>query len=200
MDVFTAIETRRAVKHFEPGENMTNEEINKLLSATILSPTSYNIQHWRFVRISDSLLREQIKEAAWGQSQVTDAAELIVLCADTDAWQTNPERYFSETDEQTRTTLLDMLDSFYRDNKQRQYDETLRSCGIAAQSLMLAAKAMGYDTCPMIGFDQEKVGQLIQLPDGHIISMMITIGKARQPAHPRSGQLPLAEVFIEDRF
>ncbi len=200
MDVFTALESRRAIKHFDPSAKMTDEEVRKLLSAVILSPTSYNIQHWRFVRVSDTALREQLKEAAWGQTQVTDASELIILCGDVNAWQTDPARYFSNTDEQTRNTLLGMLDNFYRGNEQTQHDEVLRSCGMAAQSLMLTAKAMGYDTCPMIGFDQKQVAELIQLPDNHIIALFITIGKAKQRAHPRSGQLPLDEVLIENRF
>ena len=76
----------------------------------------------------------------------------------------------------------------------------MRSCGIAGQSIMLAAKDMGYDSCPMIGFDQEAVGKIIHLPEDHCISFMITVGKALKPAWPRPGQLPLSEVVIRDRF
>ena len=200
MDVFTALESRRAVKHFDANAKMTEEEFHKLMSAVILSPTSYNIQHWRFVRVTDPSLRSQCREVAWGQSQVEEASELILLCADTQAWQDRPERYFANTNKQTRMTMLGMLDNFYRGHKQKQHDEAIRSCGIAAQSLMLAAKAMGYDSCPMIGFDQEQMAELIHLPEGYLISMMIVVGKARQPAHPRSGQLSLTDVLVENRF
>jgi nitroreductase len=48
----------------------------------------------------------------------------------------------------------------------------MRSCGIAGQTIILAAKAMGYDTCPMIGFDPQKVAELIKLPDDHVIYLL----------------------------
>ena len=81
-----------------------------------------------------------------------------------------------------------------------QRDEAMRSCGIAAQTLMLAAKAMGYDSCPMDGFDFAAVGQLINLPDDHVISLCLAIGKATQAENPRGGQLDKKEVLIDNRF
>jgi nitroreductase len=200
MEIFEIIEKRRAVKHFDTNVAMSEDEFNQLMSAVILSPTSYNIQNWRFVRVTDKALREDIKESAWGQSQVADAAELIILCADLNAWHDRPQRYVANADEATQTMLLSMLESFYTGKEQTQRDEAMRSCGIAAQSMMLTAKAMGYDTCPMIGFDTEKVAEQINLPAGHVIVMMITIGKSAKPAHPRGGQLPLDEVLIKNTF
>ena len=76
----------------------------------------------------------------------------------------------------------------------------MRSCGIAGQTLMLAAKAMGYDTCPMIGFDPQQVAEIIQLPADHVIGFMIAVGKAIKPARDRAGQLPLAEVVMRNHF
>ena len=67
----------------------------------------------------------------------------------------------------------------YKGNEQVQRDEAMRSCGIAAQTLMLAAKAMGYDSCPMDGFDFEAVGKLINLPADHLISMVPYSGLGR---------------------
>ena len=54
MNTFEAIETRRSVKHYDPKHRMTDKEIEKLLSAAILSPTSFNIQNWRFVSVVDA--------------------------------------------------------------------------------------------------------------------------------------------------
>ena len=93
-----------------------------------------------------------------------------------------------------------MIIQFYEGRESVQRDEAMRSCGIAAQTLMLTAKAMGYDTCPMIGFDPQVVAELIQLPEDHAIGMMITVGKALQPARDRGGQLPLSEVVIRNQF
>jgi len=76
----------------------------------------------------------------------------------------------------------------------------MRSCGIAGQTIMLAAQAMGYDSCPMIGFDQVKVAEIINLPSDHVIAFMIAVGKAVKPAMPKGGQLALSEVVVQDRF
>lgn len=200
MDLFTAISTRRAVKHYEPDVVMPEADFKQLMDAVILSPTSYNIQHWRFVRVTDKVVRLRMREAAWDQEQVSAASELIILCADTQAWQDRPERYWADAPEQVRDMLLGMLKNFYDGRDQVQRDEAMRSCGIAAQTLMLAAKGMGYDSCPMIGFDEKQVAELIRLPQGHVIGMMIVIGKAAEPAKGRAGQLPLGDVLRENAF
>jgi len=96
--------------------------------------------------------------------------------------------------------MLPAIDAYYRGRDQVQRDEAMRSCGIVAQTLMLAAKSMGYDSCPMDGFDFDKVAELIHLPDDHVIAMFVTIGKGTQEAWPRGGQLDLDEVVIENRF
>lgn len=200
MDVFEAIEQRRAVKHFDPHHQMTEEEIKKLMSTVLLSPTSFNIQNWRFVLVRDPELRKKIRECAWNQPQVTDASLLVVLCADLKAWEKQPERYWRNAPEEVRNFVVPAIDQYYRGRELVQRDEAMRSCGIAGQTLMLTAKAMGYDTCPMVGFDFDAVGKLINLPSDHIIAMMIAVGKAIKPAWPRPGQLDYEEVVIQDRF
>ena len=178
MDTLSAIQSRRAVKHFHSGEQLPAADLDQLLQAAQLAPTSFNIQHVRIVRVSDPELRQQIRQAAWNQAQVTEAAELWVICADIQAWQKQPQRYWRETDDATQTTLVQMLTDFYSGKPQLQRDEALRSCGMVAQTIMLAARSLGYDSCPMIGFDAAAVAQLIELPDDHLIGMMLTIGSA----------------------
>lgn len=200
MELFTAIEARRAVKHYSSSAMVSEADFEKIMKAVLLSPTSYNIQHWRFVRVVDPQIRIQIQDAAWGQTQVTEAAELIILCADTQAWSDNPKRYWANTSSEVQDMMLPMLKSFYRGKEQLQRDEAMRSSGMAAQTLMLAAKGLGYDTCPMIGFDSERVADIINLPSEHVISMIITLGKAAKSANRRAGQLALGEVLLENSF
>lgn len=200
MKLFTAIEQRRSIKYYDPCSEMDEGDFIQMMEAVLLSPTSYNIQHWRFVRVKDKALRAKIKEIAWGQQQVEDAAELIIVCADTQAWADRPRRYWANADASTQEVLLPMMESFYVGKPQLQRDEVMRSCGMAAQTLMLSAKALGYDTGPMIGFDSDALADLIQLPEGLEISLMITIGKAAKSANVRGGQLGLNEVLLEDTF
>lgn len=200
MNTTEAIKSRRAIKEFDREHMMTESEEKELLSLAMLSPTAFNIQHWRFVVVKDQALREQIKEAAWGQTQVTDSSLFIIICADTKSWEKSPARYWANAAKEVQEFMLPTIDGYYREKEEVQRDEAFRSCGIAAQTLMLAAKGMGYDSCPMDGFDFEKVAQLIRLPDDHIISMFVAIGKGTKPAQPRGGQLDMEDVVIQDRF
>ena len=79
MDTFDAIEQRRSIKHFDRDHEMSTEEVNKLFSLAMLTPTSFNIQNWRFVYITDKAKRQTIQDAAWGQAQVTEASMLILV-------------------------------------------------------------------------------------------------------------------------
>jgi nitroreductase len=200
LNTFDAITQRRSVKHYDTSHRMSEEEIERLLSFAVLSPSAFNIQNWRFVVVRDVELRRQIRAVAWDQAQVTDASLLIVLCGDLKSWEKQPERYWRDAPVEVSNFLVPAIDTYYRGHDQVQRDEAMRSCGIAAQTLMLAAKSMGYDSCPMDGFDFEAVGKLINLPDDHVVTMFLTIGKGIEEAWPRGGQLPLDEVVVQDRF
>ena len=200
MDTMEAIYSRRAVKHFDPDHVMPKEDLGKLLEAAVLSPTSYNIQNWRFVHVADPARRGEIQAAAWDQTQVTEASLLLVLCADLQSWAKDTPRYWREAPAEVSEQMVPMIRQFYDGNDQLQRDEAMRSCGIAAQTIMLSARAMGYDSCPMIGFDPERVAEIIQLPEDHVIGLLLVVGKALKPARPRGGQLPLDQVVIEEAF
>lgn len=109
------------------------------MSATLLSPTAFNIQQWHFFVLRDMEIRKQIRAVAWDQAQVTKAS-------------------------------------------------------------MLAARDMGYDSCPMDGFDYEAVAKIINLPPDYVISFMIAIGKSTKEAWPRPGQLSYDQVVLENGF
>jgi len=200
MNTFDAIKERRSVKHYDTNHKLTDDEVNQLLSLAVLSPTSFNIQNWRFVVVKDSEVRKQIRAAAWDQSQVTDSSLLIVICADLKSWKDNPGQYWKNTPKEAQDFLVPAIGPFYEGKEQLQRDEAMRSCGIAAQTIMLAAKSMGYDSNPMIGFDPQKVAEIINLPKDHVISMLMVIGKQTKPAMPRGGQLPLDNVVFTDKF
>jgi nitroreductase len=201
METFEAIYKRRAIKHFDPEHRLTQEEETKLLEAAIQSPTSFNIQHWRFVIVRDLDLRRKIRtEFGNDQAQMTDASLLIILTADVDAWKKEPGRYWKNAPQEVADLLVNWMGPFHEGRQWLQRDEAQRSIGMALQTLMLAAKAMGYDSCPMIGFDIEKVAELINLPDDHVMGPMVAVGKGIKESWPKPGQLPLEELVVENGF
>jgi nitroreductase len=200
MNVSTAIESRRSIKAYDPNHKIGDAEIRRLISLAMLSPTAFNIQNWRFVLAHDPELRRKIRAVAWDQAQVTDASLLVILTADLKAWAKDPSRYWKDAPQPVREYIVPAIGKYYDGREQAQRDEAMRSCGIAAMALMLAAQEMGYASCPMDGFDFDAVGKLINLPSDHVITMMVTIGKGVKEASPRGGQLSLDEVVKTDRF
>ena len=200
MDTFDAIYQRRAVKHFDPDHRLSDDEISKLLEATIQAPTSFNIQHWRFVLLRDPDVRARVRAAGNDQAQMTDASLLVLIVGDMLAWSKEPSRYWRNAPQEVADLLVGWMGPFHEGNEQLQRDEAQRSIGMAAQTLMLAAKAMGYDSCPMIGFEFDKVAEIVGLPDDHCMGPMIAIGKGTKAPWPKPGQLALDELCVTDRF
>ncbi|MGH1569126.1 MAG: nitroreductase family protein [Nitrosopumilus sp.] len=200
MDVFEAIETRRAIKKFDSTYKMSSEDVQKLMEHVILAPTSYNQQNWRFVYVTDQDVKEKISVAARGQAQPKDGSLVVVLCGDMTAWKTEPLRYWKNHPTEKQETVKASLERKYDGNPQNQRDEAVRSCGMAAQTIMLAARQMGLDSCPMVGFEYDDLAKVINLPDEHLIVMMVVVGKRAEDASQRGGQLPLEQVAFENSF
>ena len=200
MDVLHALRARRAVKHFDPEHRMGDDEVAALIEAAMLSPTSFNIQHWRFVLLQDAELRRQVRAVGNDQAQMTDASLLVLMTADVDAWKKEPQRYWKNAPTEVADLLVNWMGPFHEGKPQLQRDEAQRSIGMAMQTLMLAAKGMGYDSCPMIGFDADAVAKLVNLPGDHCMGPMVAVGRKTQDPWPKPGQLSMDEVRIHDRF
>lgn len=200
MNTFDAIRERRAVKHFDPSHEFTKLETDQLLDLAMQAPSSFNIQHWRLVNVTDKALRAKLREAANNQAQVTEASLLFVVTVDIKAWEKDPARYWVNAPKEAQDILVPWIHPFYSGKEQLQRDEAMRSAGIMLQTMMLSAKAMGYDSCPMVGFDFDKVAELIHLPKHYAIAAMLVVGRGIKPAWPKPGFIPKSEMIIENHF
>lgn len=179
---------------------MSEQEITFLMELAILSPTSYNQQNWRFITITDQKIKDSISKASHNQPQPSDGSLVIVLCGNTSSWKEDPSRYWKNASKERQNSVTEALKLKYLNNPQNQRDEAMRSCAFAAQTLMLASKQMGLDSCPMRGFEYDEVAKIINLPDDHIIVMLVIVGKALESPDQRGGQLDLSEVVFENKF
>ena len=200
MKVPDAIQNRRAVKHFDPNHKMSRKQCEKLLSTALRSLTSFKIRNWHFVVVDDPEQRKWIREASWGQKQVADASMLIILCTDLEAWEQEPMHCWHPPPESLREFMVPTIQQYCNGLDPMQRDEVMRSCGIAAEALMLSAQSMGYDACPLDGFDADAVGELINLPEDHAVCMFVAIGKSIGDALPPADELPMEEVVVTDSF
>lgn len=200
MDTFDAIRTRRAIKKFDSSYKMSAEDVKLLQELAILSPTSYNQQNWRFVYVTDQKVKDKISKAARDQAQPRDGSLVIVLCGNLNAWKEDPLRYWRNNTLEKQELVKNSLARKYENHPENRRDEAMRSCGFAAQTIMLAARQMGLDSCPMVGFEYDELAEVIQLPENHMIVMMVVVGKRAEDAAERGGQLALDEVFFENHF
>jgi len=200
MNVLETIEGRRSVKHYDPEHVMPEEDLARLIELTKLAPSSFNIQNYRLVVVRDPEFRKELRAVAWDQAQVTDASVLFIMCADLTAHEADPVKYWGHAPQEVQDILGPALKPFYEGKEQLTRDEAMRSTALAGMTLMLAAKGMGYDSCPMVGFDPDAVSSLINLPEDHVLSFMIAVGKETKPAWPRGERLPISEVVIQERY
>ena len=200
MNILESIEHRRSVKHFDSSHTMPDSDLAELIRLTKLAPSSFNMQNYRLVCVQDPQLRQQIRAVAWNQAQVTDASVLFIMCADLGAHEKDPVRYWAHAPKEVQDILVPALTPFYAGKAQLTRDEGMRSSAFAGMTLMLAAVGLGYDSCPMVGFDADAVAKLIQLPDDHAISFMIAVGKSTKAPWPRGERLTDAEVVINNHF
>jgi nitroreductase len=95
--------------------------------------------------------------------------------------------------------MAGMTRGFYNGKPQTQRDEAMRSVGMAATAVMWAATDLGYACSPMIGFDPDATGAAINLPEGHVVGMLIAVGKSNSAPYPKT-EIDLAEILKYDFF
>ena len=193
MDFAATVAERSAVKAYDPSHELTDDDLRALFALATRAPSSFNLQHWRYVVLRDAELRKQVRAAAWDQAQVTDAAVCVVVTANVAAWS-DAGFAWADAPAEIRDRMVPMIAGFYQDQPQLQRDEAIRSGALGAMALMFAATSMGLDSCPMIGFDPVKVSELIGLDADHTPVMLLPIGKRAAKNPWTSTRLPLADV------
>jgi nitroreductase len=198
------MEARHSVRKYQPGVAIPREDLIEILRLAATAPSSWNLQHWRFLVVTDQAMKERLLPIAYGQQQVVDASATIVVLGDLEADKSAQPVYDEAlakgyVNQQVRDTMIQQIEGAYRGNPQLARDEAIRNASLAAMQLMLAAKAKGYDTCPMGGFDRDALINELHIPERYIPVMMITVGKASAAAYP-TGRFSLEQLVIENSF
>ena len=199
MELKAAISGRRSVKKFDPGHRISDAELRAMFGQVILSPSSFNMQHWRFVVVRDAATKALLRKAAFDQEQVETASAVILVLGKLTAHE-DAERIFASAPENVRKSMVPMIHGFYADKPAAQRDEAIRSGALAAMTLMLAAQELGYASGPMIGFDPKEVCRILRVDDGHVPVMLVVVGKQVGELRSRADRLPPSEVVRLDAF
>ncbi|HZG17826.1 MAG TPA: nitroreductase family protein [Candidatus Bathyarchaeia archaeon] len=199
-----AMRSRHSVRKYEPGVTIPEADLNEILELASTAPSSWNLQHWRFLVVQDQENKERLLPIAYNQKQVVDCSAVIVILGDLEADQVFEEVYgpalkAGAMPQQAYDTLFGNVKAAYTNNPELAMKEAHTNAALAAMQLMLAAKAKGYDTVPMGGFDREALIKELRIPSRYVPVMMISLGKAASPAHA-TGRFPLEKVVIKESF
>ena len=176
---------RYATKAYQPSEKITDEQWHVILESVRFAPSSYGLQPYKVVLVDDSKLRQELRAAAWGQSQVTDANHLVVFAAKQKVTEQDIDDFIKLTAE-TRGMPLDALKP-YRDvmvgdlvkgpRAQHIADWSARQCYIALGFLLAAAAVQKVDASPMEGFDPDAFTKILKLDEiGHKAVVIAAVG------------------------
>ncbi|EYB68794.1 NADH dehydrogenase [Deinococcus phoenicis] len=185
LTVTEAIQTRRSVRKFVP-EPMNQEDLREILRLASLAPTANNVQPTRFAVIQNPELQAKLQEAAYGQAQVTSAPAVIVVYSDMEDVLARAEEtvHPGMGEEQIKTRAEGLRQNFVQQDVAQRGQWGLTQANIAFGFLMVAARGLGYDTVPMLGFDPEKVRELLGLPAHVQFAGMLPIGKRAEEGFP----------------
>ncbi len=204
-NVVETLKARTSANNFDKEKSLSEKEIMAIVSLATEAPSSFNIQHWRFVAVNDKPTQEKLKAAAYGQPKVADAAVTFVVLGDlkgvdklSDAFA--PMIKAGKMDQKSFDGLLGMANGMYKDNPANARDEAIRSASLASMNLMIAAQAHGFASAPMIGFDPEAVKKIIHASDRYLPVMLIAVGPAAPGNWPRKPRFPVEQVLSFNKF
>ncbi|MCP3774949.1 nitroreductase family protein [Paenibacillus sp. MZ04-78.2] len=190
--------SRHSIRQYQRDVVIPDAELNEILELSANAPSSWNLQHWRFLVIREQANKDRLLPIAFGQQQVSDASVVVVVLGDLQANLTAPIVYEKATPE-VRDMMLGQINGAYANNPTVARDEAIRNASLAAMQLMLAARAKGYDTVPMGGYNPAALIQEFNIPERYIPVMLLPIGKAASPARATE-RLPLGDTVIHESF
>ncbi len=190
------LKQRASVKEYDTTHEMTKEELTELLDITTKAPSAWN-QHWHFTVFHSAESKAKLLPIAYNQKQISQASAVIAVLGDLEANQ-NGEKIYSELAEQgfitedIKETLMTQINGAYQ-SEQYAREAAYSNASLAAMQLMIAAKAMGYDTCAMGGFSKDAYIKEFNVSGRYEPVMLISVGKAAKEAH-KSNRFDIEEV------
>ncbi|NFM79683.1 nitroreductase family protein [Clostridium botulinum] len=201
------IEERRSANNFIEGVKIPDKDFTEIFELLKLAPSCFNIQHSHYLVVTDEEKKDQLRKAAFNQYKVHTASAVILVLGDKLAYKNSENIYsgmlnlgiMSKLDYDN--TIRDINNLYEGRGEDFQHGEAIRNTSLSAMMFMLIAKDKGWDTCPMIGFNQDEVRQIFDIPENYEIALMITMGKEDSSKRRMRGyRKPVGEFVSFDSF
>jgi nitroreductase len=204
-DFLDVLTKRTAAEYFDSATSIPDSEIKALVEEASQAPSSFNIQHWRFIAVTDPEIRQRLKSATIesNQRRVADAPVTFLVLGDLQGHK----RLGEILDETVKAGLLSrevadvwmaMAIQMYG-NPLAARDEAIRSASLVAMTLMLAAGNRGYLSCP-IGFDPVRVNEILEISDRYVPVMMLAVGRPSLGNTARRPRLSVDDILAFNAF
>jgi nitroreductase len=204
----SALKWRYAVKKFDSTKKLSTEQWAALEETLILSPSSFGLQPWRFLVVTNPELRKQLTPASWGQSQISDCSHLVVFAQRTSMSTAEVDRFVDSmvsvrgVARDSLTEYRGMMVGFINSmNADAVKNWTAKQCYIALGNLMTAAAVLGVDVCPMEGIDPAKYNEILDVPKLGAYSTLVVAAvgfRSEQDGYAKAKKVrfPASEMIV----
>jgi len=180
MDFKTIVSERYATKQFN-GKKIPDDKVDELLDIIRHAPSSFNIQPWKVIVVSDDETKKELAPASWNQPQITSCSHLLVFCANTDiVGNINLlEKKMSVDKPESVAGYVKMMRDFEKGmNDEKRLSWAQRQAYLALGNAVNGAKSLGFDSCPMEGFDPAQYSKILGLAKNIVPTALCPIGYA----------------------
>ncbi|USK44872.1 nitroreductase family protein [Cytobacillus oceanisediminis] len=192
---------RRSIRNYDPTVKISREEMAEILEEASLAPSSVNLQPWRFVVIDSKEGKETLAPLAkFNQRQVETSAAVIAVFVDMKSetfiekiYDTAVEKGYMPADVRDKQvpSIKGLMENMTFEQKKEM---NLIDVGLVSMQLMLAARAHGYDTNPIGGYEKDRIADAFHLDrERYYPVMLISIGKAADQGY-KSVRLPVEDI------
>ena len=197
-----AMEFRHACKVFDESKKISDEDLHYILEAGRKSPSSFGMEAWKFLVITNEELKAKLRPACWDQVQITSCSHLVVILAGINSVRPQsgiPLKRFARRNmpQEKLEFYLNLYSAHLEDtlrNDDNIYAWTARQTFIAAANMMTAAAVKGIDSCPIEGFDKEQVEEILALDKSQYrLTLVLPFGYRINPQSPQL-RVPFEEV------
>ncbi len=181
----SAMQFRHACKEFDPTRQISEQDFSSILEFGRLSPSSFGMEHWQFVVVETPETRQALKEACWGQPQITDSSHVVIILAKKAAVEPGSDyvkALFKRRNmpQEAYDLYLEKYAAYFK-TEIEPYMNTFawssRQCYIALANMMTGAASLGIDSCPIEGFSRQAVDALLELDTRELqTAVIVTFG------------------------
>lgn len=197
--LFDLIQERHSVRQYDPAFKISEEEMKEMLEAASSAPSSSNLQPWKFIVFQGEEAKKELQAIAFNQAPIGTCSSVVAVIGDTESYKNAEKIYHSNfeagnIDEVNTQRLIDSVLKTYP-NLPRESQENIASfdAGLISMQLMLIAKAKGYDTVTIGGFNKQQFAETYELEDRYFPIALIAVGKAAAPAFGTT-RLPVDDI------